>query len=93
MLNIMLWYIIIGIVIFALVMIIHLVSAETQGYWAFDYWEAAFPIIQSKVTISELIWSMIIWPIRIWQFVSMVSTFYDIYDYRKYGPRRRRWGL
>lgn len=93
MLSFALGYAIIGIIICGLVVIIHLVSAESQGYEALDYWEAAFPIIEKQVTAGELLWSMTIWPIRLWQFASMVKVFYDIYDYKKYGPRRRKGWL
>ena len=93
MLGSVLCYILLGIIVSSLIVVIHLVSAEMQGYRAFDYWDGAIPIIESKLTTSQLIWSMIIWPIRLVQFFALVDTFYSIYDWRKYGPRRRRRGL
>ena len=93
MLGMVLMYVVVGMIVCSLVIVVHLISAQTQGYWAFEYWEVAFPEIESKISVSMLLWSMIIWPIRLWQFVTLVPTFYDVYDWRKYGPRRRRWGL
>lgn len=93
MFSFALGYAIIGIIIICSVAIVHLYSAESQGYAAFDYWEEALPIIEKKVTADELLWSLIIWPIRLWQFIAIVKVFYDIYDWRKYGPRRRKGWL
>lgn len=86
-------YMVVGIVACSAVVIIHLISAESQGYEALDYWEEAFPIIERKITVGELIWSMVIWPVRIWQSTAFVQVFYDSYDYKKYGPRTRKGWL
>lgn len=86
-------YAVIGILVLSAVFAIHLYKAERQGYWAFDYWEAAFPMIEKKISIDQLIWSILIWPVRLIQFIAIVGVFYDIYDYRKCGPRRRKGWL
>lgn len=86
-------YAVIGILTLSAVFVIHLFSAERQGYWAFDYWEVAFPMIESKVGIRQLVWSILIWPVRLMQFIAIVGVFYDLYDYRKYGPRKRKGWL
>ena len=93
MLGMLLMYWMVGIIVCCLVVIIHLFNAERQGYWAFDYWEGALPEIEGKPTTSQLLWSMCIWPIRLWQFIVFVPTFYDIYQWRKYGPRTRKGWL
>ena len=86
-------YAYVGILVFGLVVAMHLLHAEKQGYEAFDYWEVAFQEIESKLTWKQLVWSVAIWPVRVIQFVGLVGVFYDIYDYKKYGPRTRKGWL
>jgi len=86
-------YAVVGILVLSTVFVIHIYRAERQGYWAFDYWEAAFPMFETKLTFRQLMWSIAIWPVRLWQFIAIVRVFYDIYDYRKYGPRTRKGWL
>ena len=86
-------YAVIGILVLGVTFTIHLIKAEMQGYWALDYWEVVFPMIEKKISIGELVWSILIWPVRLIQFIAIVGVFYDIYDYRKYGPRRRKGWL
>lgn len=86
-------YFVVGACLFNGIVFIHKCSAESQGYWAFDYWEVAGPEIRSRMSKAQMLWSIIIWPIRTIQFISLIDMFYDIYDYRKSGPRKRRRGL
>lgn len=90
MLGMALMYVVVGMIVFGLVILVHLISAESRGYWAFNYWEAALPEIEYKPTTSQFILTMIIWPIRLWQFIALIPTFYDVYTRRPCVSRRRR---
>ena len=86
-------YMAVGMITYSLVVFIHLISAQMQGYSAFEYWEVALPEIETRLTPLVFLWSIIIWPIRLWRLIAIIPTLYDVYDWRKYGPRRRKGWL
>ena len=93
MFGMIIMYIAIGMITCGLVMFIHIVSAQIQGYLAFEYWEVALHEFDSNLTPLKFVWGMIIWPIILYKIIALVPMFYDVYDWRKYGPRTRKGWL
>ena len=86
-------YLGLGVIVVGVVCSIHLYKAESQGYEAIDYWDYVFQTMDQEKMAVGLAKGFIIWPIRMTQFIAVIGEFYDIYDYRKYGPRTRRGWL
>ena len=68
----------------------HLIRAEYKGYAALEYWETVRPELERHVTISKLLIGWTLWPVRMLQGRVLLKEMYDVYDYLKYRPTKKK---
>lgn len=88
------WYIgayyVIGILAVTIMVTVHLIKAEVKGYAAIDYWNTVGPELEKQITIAKLLIGWTIWPVRLLQGRVLLKEMYDVYDYLKYRPAKKR---
>ena len=88
------WYIgcyyVIGILALDVMVAAHLIRAEYKGYAALEYWETGRPELERHVTISKLLIGWTLWPVRMLQGRVLLKEMYDVYDYLKYRPTKKK---
>ena len=88
------WYIgcyyAIGILAVTVMVVSHLIKAEHTGYAALEYWDKVRPELEKQVTISKFLIGWTLWPVRLLQGRVLLKEMYDVYDYLKYRPTKKK---
>lgn len=78
-------YAVIGYLAILAAVLIHVISAEKDGYEALKYWMDNLNVVNEAKCIVKndtlrLIYGLMIWPVRLVEFWSSIPSLYEQYD-------------